>query len=318
MSEPHASDYQTFMLDLLRLANRKTRNSRALRKFGVWAYSSAVRANVFLPPPKVFLNGPGKSGTHLLSDCLSLLPRMMFSGRHFSLAEFVVPPARPDDLQFSVSEPFLPLDTDRLGRLLRGCRNGTFVSAHAGFHPALQQALQRFHYKHVLLLRDPRDVAVSYTFFVMREPGHHHHHYYRHELRSDDERLMATIRGFAGTQAVQALASIGTTFERFVPWIDEPGVLVCRFEDLVGARGGGNRDLQNDEIRRVAAFVGRPVTAERAAAVAAAMYSEKSLTFRKGALGQWAEHFGEAHRAAFKEVANPVLLRLGYEVDGGW
>ncbi|MEQ1438045.1 sulfotransferase domain-containing protein [Fontimonas sp. SYSU GA230001] len=306
------------MLVLLRFANRKTRNSRALRRVGVWAYATALRANVFLPPPRVFLNGPGKSGTHLLSDCLSLLPRMIFSGRHFSLAEFTAPPSRPEDVHVQHTEPFVTLDEPALRRFIGRCRNGTFVTAHATYHPALHEMLRELQFRHVLLLRDPRDIAVSYVHYVMRETHHHHHAYFAQSLASDDQRLMATIRGFSAIPGVEALAPIGTRLRGFVQWCEDPSVLVCRYEQLVGPRGGGSLDAQIREVRRIAEFVGRPIDESRALAVADGMFSEKSLTFRKGGTGDWQHHFGPDHRAAFKEAAGDVLVRLGYERGDRW
>jgi hypothetical protein len=307
-------------LSLLRLVNKRTKNIRTLRRLGIWAYSILLRANIFLPPPKVLLNGPWKSGTHLLSDCLSLLPNMMFSGRHFSLAEFAASPNKPEEVQFYLNNPSVALDLDRLQRFLGACPEGMFVSAHARYHAALQAAIKQLQIKHIVLLRDPRDVVVSYTFFVLRESWHHHHRYYRDVLKNDDERLMATIRGFSRTQSGDSkpLASIGEIFQGFLPWLEDASVLFCRFEDLVGPRGGGIAEKQVQEIRRLAAFVQRPVTEQQALAIAKSMYSENSMTFRKGAMGQWRTHFREEHKAVFKEFANPVLTRLGYEENANW
>lgn len=299
-------------LSLVRFANKRTRDSRALRRLGVRAYCFAVRANTFLPPPKVLMIGPPKSGTHLLSDCLSLLPKMMFSGRHFALPDFFVDPQDPRDRRPGSSPS---LDVGRLRKYLARCPRGMFVTAHARFHRDLLSTTEELQFRRILLLRDPRDVAVSRAFYLQRDTLHHHHKHYTETLKTDEERLMVSIRGFENQEAGRTLPSIGETFSRYLAWIDDPATLVVRFEDLVGARGGGDTEKQLEEIGRIGAFVGRPLSREQVQQIAQKMYGKGSLTFRKGQMGDWRNHFTEAHERAFKEVAGDILARLGYESD---
>ena len=188
----------------------------------------------------MLLNGPGKSGTHLLNDCLSLMPKMMFSGKHFALSEFFAGPVDQPDPPFRRLVHPLPLDAARLKRYLQRCPQGMFVTAHAGFHPGLSHLVGELGFKHILLLRDPRDVAVSHAFYVTRDTLHDHHKYYTETLRSEEERLMASIRGFgedAGRR--KFLPPIGESFGAYLPWMGDPSTLVVRFEDMIGPLGGG-------------------------------------------------------------------------------
>lgn len=307
------------LFSFVRTANRRSKNMRALRRAGIWAYSSIVRASVFLPPPRVLLNGPAKSGTHLLSDCLSLMPKMMFSGKHFALADFVTYPNNPWDAQFYLSTPRPALDKRGLKSFLSGCPQGMFITMHAKFHPDLWGLVEELQFKHILLLRDPRDIVVSRTFFEMRETWLHHHSYYTKTLKNDEERILATICGFdSGTATDRPRASIRESFEGYMAYLDDPSTLVCRFEDLVGLRGGGGDDKQLAEIMRIGDFVGRPLSREQAQLIARQMYSPASLTYRKGEIGDWKNHFTETHRRAFKDVAGDILLRLNYEDNSDW
>jgi sulfotransferase family protein len=309
----------SFWLSLLRFANRRSKNARTLRRLGIWAYSTVMRANVFLPFPRVLLNGPGKSGTHLLSDGLSLMPQMVFSGKHFSLADFVTLPDKPWDAQFYGAKPRPAVAWKRLERYLTTCPQGMFVTAHARFHPHLGEIVNGLAFKHILLLRDPRDVVVSYMHFVMREPWHHHHNYYAKILKDDKERIMSTICGFARSDvAERPLASIGERFAGFTRWLEEPLVLACRFEDLAGPRGEGELERQLTELERIGDFIERPLTREQAQRIASKMYSKASFTYRKGAAGDWRNHFTKAHQHAFKRVVGELLVRLGYEENSNW
>lgn len=309
----------TFWLSLVRFANRQTRNSRALRRTGILAYSNLVRANRFLPPPRVLLNGPPKSGTHLLSDCVALVPRMMFSGRHFALSDFFSHPDKQWDTRLYSPGANPALDEARLGKFLGRCPQGMFVTAHAGAHPNLRRLLKELGFQHILLLRDPRDIVVSHAFYVKREPLHDHYRYYTETLESDEERIMASIRGFGRSAAVDTpLLSVEEIFAGFIPWLDDPSTLVIRFEDLVGPRGGGYEEKQLASIRKIGKAVGRPIDKEQAQQIAQKMYGKGGLTFRKGQTGDWRNHFTEAHRHAFKEVAGDSLIKLGYESSLRW
>lgn len=305
-------------LSLIRSANRRTKDNQTLRRAGILTYSSLVRANVFLPPPRVLLNGPRKSGTHLLSDCLSLMPRMMFSGRHFALDDF----SDHSGTHHDGSDPGLysELQETRLRNFLKRTPQGMFTTAHARFHPFLADLIEELDFRQILLLRDPRDVVVSYAFYVKREPLHHHHAYFTETLRSDQERIMASIRGFDKAEASGSppLDPVQEVFAGFAPFLDHPSTLVVRFEDLVGPQGGEDAEKQLANIERLGAFVARPLNREQAWQISRKMYGKGSLTFRKGQTKDWQNHFTEAHRRAFKEVAGDTLIGLGYERDTDW
>jgi sulfotransferase 6B1 len=308
------------LLKLLRSANTRTKNNRELRRMGIRIYSAVVRANIFLPPPRVLLNGPPKSGTHLLSDCLSLMPRMMFSGRHFALSQFVAPPDKPYDIQFYNSRPRPNVNRSLLAGYLKPCPQGMFATAHASFHPILRDLLDDLQFKHILLLRDPRDVVVSFALSPLKSlPWQQHHEYYTKALNSDEERIMATIRGFEQNgDAGTPLASIREIYSGFIAWLDTPSTLEVRFERLVGSLGGGDDEEQLAEIMRIGQFIERPLHIEQAQWIAQKMYGKGSLTYRKGQTQDWQNHFTESHKHAFKDVAGDILVRLGYEKDMSW
>jgi hypothetical protein len=130
---------------------------------------------------------------------------------------------------------------------------------------------------------------------------------------------MASIRGFeedAGDRKV--LPSIRESFGAYLPWIKDRSTLVVHFEDIIGPLGGGDTEKQLGEIERIGDFLERPINREKAQRIAQKMYGKEGLTFRKGHAGDWRNHFTEAHKRAFKEVAGDLLIWLGYEEDAGW
>ena len=305
-------------VEATRRANR-TLTAPAIRRTAIRAYRGALSLNRLLPGPRMLLVGPAKSGTHLLSDCVSLMPRTAYSGRHLAMHDFLADGEPPWRAAFSFADPPPRIDRPRLTRFLSRCAPGMFVTAHARWSPVLREILDGLEFRTVVLLRDPRDVVVSLTKYVQREPHHFHHRWYTEVLQTPDERLMASIRGFTPDDpSVWPLPSVGENLAGYLAWQQSPNTIVVRFEDLIGARGGGDDERRLTSIEQIGAHLGRPLDRSTAAGVAERMYSRSSSTFRKGEIGDWRNHFTDVHRAAFKEVAGDLLVQMGYEDDTDW
>jgi sulfotransferase 6B1 len=138
-------------------------------------------------------------------------------------------------------------------------------------------------------------------------------------LPDDESRLRAVITGLPGDRAgVPLLESMAERLDAYLGWLDAPGVLAVRFEDLVGARGGGDVDRQRALIRDIGAHVGRSLSADDAERIASVVWSPSSSTFRRGAMGDWRRHFTDDHTALVKSTAGRQLLAMGYEHDMAW
>jgi hypothetical protein len=290
--------------------------SQALRKVAIPAYRAYARAMVFNRGPRVLAVSMPKAGTHLLAALLRNLPHMMYSGRHHVLRDFQRPDARPP----SERQGFLEseLDWERFERALSAVNKGQFLTAHFAALPRLVELLERLEYRTIMMMRDPRDVAVSGVFYITRLERHVLHERFNSELRSFDERLMASIVGLPARGRERGLASLARRIARYRKWIDVPGARLCRFEDLIGPSGGGSLEAQRREVAAIAEHVARSLPAPELDEIAARTWSAGSSTFRKGAIGDWRNHFKEEHRAAFKEVAGRQLIELGYERDLDW
>jgi hypothetical protein len=295
----------------------KTVSERApLRKIAIPAYRAYARAMVFHRGPRVLAVSMPKAGTHLVAALLKNLPAMMFSGRHHVLRDFELPDARPHGKRHGLRET--EIDWDRLERALAAVNKGQYLTAHFAALPRLTSLLEELEYKTILIMRDPRDVAVSSVFYLTRLERHPLHARFNHELRDFDERLMASIKGLPAKEGTRGLASIARRIGRYQRWTEVPGVCPVRFEDVVGPSGGGSREAQARAIAAIAAHVDRPLSADEVGVVAAKTWSQKSPTFRKGAIGDWRNHFGEEHKQVFKDIAGDQLVELGYERGRDW
>jgi sulfotransferase 6B1 len=290
---------------------RSLGTNEVTRRLAIAGYRALTRTVIFLPPPRTIANGIPKAGIHLLSSLLRKLPRMMFSGVHHALNDFSVSPG--------IGPEQIPdVDLERLERALSAVNLGQFMTAHFPAQPKVQQLLKDLGYKTVLMVRDPRDIVVSHTFYVTRLPRHFLFERYNTVYSTDEERLLVSITGFGKDEYGPAQESIGARIAKYMGWLDDPDACLCRFESLVGASGGGTAAVQRREIAAIAAHVGRPLTDRQLQRIASKVWSTRAATFRKGKIGDWQDHFNDEHKAAFKEVAGQVLIDLGYERDLDW
>jgi hypothetical protein len=292
-----------------KLSQLIARHAGVKRRAVVPAYRAVARANVFLPAPRVFANSFPKGGTHLLSALLGELPRMMFSGVHCAAGDFTGGADR--------AEPG-NLDWQALRRTLGRVNRGQFMTAHFPYVEGLAQELDRLGYRSLLILRDPRDVVVSAQHYVTKMTAHDLHRRFTEQYRTADERIAATIAGFPADEYGRGQDSIAERLERYLPWLSTPGVLVVRFEDLVGAAGGGSRERQDAAVEAVGRHVDRALRPDQVRAVAGRVWSDKSSTFREGRIGGWRDKLTPEQIALFKDVAGDQLIALGYETGRDW
>lgn len=246
---------------------------------------------------RALVNSVPKAGTHLLKRGLALLPGVSALDLHFDIRQLA------EDVRAGLLE--LP--------------PGAAATAHLVHRPDYVAALRGLDLAQFLMLRDPRDVALSLAEYIPRQPAHYLHGLFL-ELPFE-RRLMACVRGLADPRPAWdsvALHDIAALFGQFLPWADEPGVRCLRFEDLVGSAGGGDEGRQAATLRLVAESLDVGLDQAGLAAVAQGIFDRDSPTFRRGEIGGWRQRYGPEHVRAFKDVAGPLLVELGYERDQDW
>jgi hypothetical protein len=295
-------------------AARVVTENPALRRALIPAYRLYARSRVFRRGPRVLVTSMPKAGTHLLASLLKNMPGMMFSGHHHALHEF----ERDDAPRATERNDEWRVDWNRVERTLRSVNKGQYMTAHFPAEPHLVSLLKDLDYKVIVVMRDPRDTAVSSAFYLSSLERHFLYERFQNEFTTPAERLLATITGFPPRNGYRGLGSIGKRIDRAMEWFAVPGVLECRFENLIGSRGGGSDAAQSAATAAVATHLGLELDAEQLDGVRSRTWSPKSTTFRKGRIGEWRDHFTEEHKAAFKEVAGRQLIELGYERDLAW
>ncbi len=121
----------------------------------------------------------------------------------------------------------------------------------------------------------------------------------------------APFANYAGARTLDAM------YAPVMQWEKYPQVLMVYFENLVGPRGGGSREVQLDEIRRIANHLEVELSQERLEEIADNLFGGTS-TFMSGQIGTWRQYFGPEHVDLIKKSCGSTLVRLGYERDENW
>lgn len=240
---------------------------------------------------RVFANSVPKAGTHLLLRPLSLAP--------------VIAPR----FRRHVDEK-----TPRLQRRLAHIHRGQVLTGHLFWSADREQLLDQQNIRTFLMIRDPRDIAVSGVNYITKKARYHRLTPYYRSLATDSERLLAQIQGISGSRLPDGLPSLplAKQIRDYLGWLHAANCLLVRFEDLIGPAGGGDRDRQHDTVRKILAHLGLTLRADEVEKIADAVFYPGSHTFRKGQIGDWKNHFTPVHEQAFADSAGDLLEQLGY------
>lgn len=248
--------------------------------------------------PPLLLNSVPKSGTHLMKQILLGIPGVAHHPRN----EFYEGLRKDDKENYT-----------RLSLI----KPNEFAAGHVYYSPEWAGMLQQLGMKHIFVIRDLRDVVVSYVYFIVyKYPYHPLVDYLRHDLKTPKERYLTLINGIK-TDNIQ-YPSIAEWFDSFIGWVRAPHTLLITYEQL----------MESPVTRRAALSAildywmsDSPLPAvkeEWMRRMEQNINPSQSLTFRSGKIGDWRTEFDEEVKEAFKRVTGNRLIQLGYERDNLW
>ena len=252
-----------------------------------------------------------KSGTHLLNQILLGFSEFSPFAHHIpiSFASYDGDSGRKKSVEEALAylDSLRPLDV---------------TAAHLLAWDAVVERVASKDFLPFFIYRDPRDVVISHVFYIAEMlPDHHHHRYYAEELHTFEERLTVSIVGLpapstSSGQVPIEFPNIAKRFSFYTNWLDCPEVLPLRFEDFIHNRRETLGKVFDHVVKRVPDL---PIEREKAIDILEeSINPANSPTFRSGKTGEWKKHFTDEHKRIFKEVAGDLLIKLGYEADGGW
>lgn len=190
--------------------------------------------------------------------------------------------------------------------------------------------------KKIVAIRDLRDVCISIVYQIHKGewPEFVHDEKKKHTFRklSFDEQLMFVIQQEYELKKPRPILQLGIrkVAEQVASYVKDPSILICRYEDLVGAQGGGSDEAQRALLAKIASHLEISLLSQEVDALAASLYGNANnpfgqgnfgnyiSTFRDGKIGSWKTVFKENHKKVFKERMGKALIALGYEKDDNW
>lgn len=164
---------------------------------------------------------------------------------------------------------------------------------------------------YVVLVRDLRDICVSWSHYVRVTPAHH-----RHEL----------LRDLPVPQVMSWF--IEHRLDEYVWWqvewrrrLHPERGLIVRYEDLLADTPGAFGSILTHYGIAIPESQVRDIVESQAfkRVTGRAPGQEDATSFnRKGVAGDWANHFTPEHRRAFEHVAGERFGATGYEWGEGW
>ena len=156
----------------------------------------------------------------------------------------------------------------------------TLLSAHLHGTPENIEVIRKYDLKTVLIYRDPRDQAVSLSYYLHRMNPRARQMFGNNLMNLDlgvekisQQELLTLIIG-----------KLAESYALFTALLAEPTILAIKFEDLVGARGGGSDEASIHAIAKIAEQLTGTADERNVHEVAARLFGG-TLTFRKGQIG---------------------------------
>ncbi len=211
----------------------------------------------------------------------------------------------PDPTDFTTMETRVPTIYQQTSRQLSSFARPRVLKSHEYFDPRYPRA--------VYVVRDPRDIAVSY---------------FHYSKRKGFVTEASTIDEFAGVFLEGRLNRFGTWHENVASWLaardGTQQMLLVRYEDL--------RKDTPGELRRIARFldidgsdavIARAVEASsfermrqlEEASTGTTLHLKHKLDVpfvRKGVAGGWKQELPESFKAQIERAWGPLMERLGY------
>lgn len=163
--------------------------------------------------------------------------------------------------------------------------------------------------------RDPRDVLVSWFHWLHPKSGKsmHLHLDYMKKVYShftDDELINIFIRNDKFRE-VEYNPIEHFRLSRVLYF--HPRVMKVRFEDLVGPKGGGTDEKQTNTTKDIFRYL--EMDGIDSHQIARKIFSETSVTFRKGMIGEYKKVLSSEQIRLFNKLHGDVIRQYGYELD---
>ena len=187
---------------------------------------------------------------------------------------------------------------------------GSYILGHIPWCPAARDILTELGMKHILIIRDPRDVYVSFLQYVLK-PSHELSASFG-RMSPDERTAMVLDGGFAGPGG-RRIAGVSETLRSIEKWKSSVECLIVKFENLVGEKGGGSKEAQVEECLKIAEHLGIEINRRNLPELCDQFFDTSSPTFRRGRAGAWKNEISSAALKRQNDLTHDFLREFEYE-----
>jgi len=265
---------------------------------------------------KLFINSLPKSGTHLT---IKLVEELGFNFSNVNLSStslFGRHQIAKSILRGSYfGQPCIEVGLDIAACVrkswieysLQSTKIQTYSSGHSPYSDALYKILVKNNYKIIHIIRDPRDVLLSWAHYVPTIKYHYGYHGLK-DLPLED-RIQLILHGYESNNF--SLESFPNILQRSLEWINKEDILIVKFEELVGPKGGGSEEHQISKIKEIAGFVDSKNN--NFEDISTSLFGGTKV-FRKGKIGSWKDELSVELIDEINSTIKPFIEQFGYQL----
>jgi len=269
---------------------------------------------------RVFVNSIPKSGTNLLEKLVRFfavkrsgksIAYSSIEGRHsFFKHIFRINHFYRGSIPLGLELPAF-VSQQWLKGYMASVKPGTYFSGHAAYSEQLDYMLKSESIKSLQIYRDPRAILVSWAKYVAEDINSWYPFHSSLKKMELSERILFLLHG--GEMKGLYHSSFKEVLQRSGGWLDSTNTLVVRFEDLVGAKGGGVDGVQRESIAAILKHIGKDYRDEELDVIQNKLYGG-THTFRSGRIDSWKESIDDNLNILIIHSLKDchVLKKLGY------
>ncbi len=272
---------------------------------------------------RILVNSFPKSGTHLLARAVENLgyreygrcegaqdadTPWLLNHRQAQTGRKCPQAAEHDSIRIGALTEF-SVNPATLSDWLQQLKPDCYILGHLPFSSALPPLLNALGFGHIVILRDPRAVLTSLLHFI---PRAHQSGMGAHFLAADfagwnvAQQLDLLLDGGYAPKAGVEIQPFAAAFRSLAAWCDVSGCLSVRFEDLIGAQGGGDAVRQQQALRLIAGYLECKPNSDLD------VYDSQARTFRQGQTQSWRKSLGAASANRIHAYCVKLCAELGY------
>jgi hypothetical protein len=182
-------------------------------------------------------------------------------------------------------------------QILKDASSNECVSGHVYFMPEWVNMFDKLNMKQIFLIRDFRDILVSYVYFVRTFPDQSFS--FANPDISIKETMLILINGIPEV----GYPNFTDYIRCFLGWMKQSNVLSVRFEDLIISEQSRIKTLQKMVEFLWTGLIPPVPLDQMIKRMENSINPNESPTFREGKIGGWRHEFDEEIKEAFKDVA---------------